>query len=98
MATELALLIKAHDQFSGTLKDLGKQSDGLGGKLNALGKAAVVGAGVGLVALGGFLAASVKEALESQKVLAQLDAVLKSTGNAAGLTKDELVGFASEMQ
>jgi hypothetical protein len=61
-------------------------------------KAGAVGAAAGVVALGGFLASSVKEAMESQKVIAQLDAVLKSTGGTAGLTSKQIQDMASAFQ
>lgn len=59
-----------------------------------------VGAAMTVVggAITGAMAYSVKAAMDSEAATAQLDAVLKSTGNAAGLTKDELVKMAGEMQ
>ena len=40
----------------------------------------------------------VEAAIESQKVEAQLEAVLRSTGYAAGMTKDQLIGLAKGLQ
>src|SRR3990167_5858648 len=98
MATQLDLLIKARDEASATLKGIGQESEGLGSKLATLGKVAAVGAGVGIAALGGFLATSVKEAMESQKVTRQLEEVLRSTGQAAGFTKDQMLAMAASFQ
>ena len=98
MAVSLALIIKAHDQASRVLAGVEKQAGGLGSKFAALGKVAAIGAGAGIVALGGILATSVKEAMESQKALAQLDAVLESTGKAAGVSKKGLTDMASALQ
>jgi len=98
MAADLILIIRAKDLASGVLSGVDKQAGGLGKTFGALGKAAAVGAGAGLVALGGILATSVKEAMESQKVLGQLDAVLASTGGAAGLARKQLVDMASAFQ
>lgn len=56
----------------------------------------------GLAAIGiavvGAIAASVKAAAKQQDVLAQMDAVLTSTGHAAGFTKTELVTMATALQ
>src|SRR3990170_2348861 len=98
MAADLTLIIRAKDLASGVLSGVDQQAAGLGKTLGGLGKAAAVGAGAGIVALGGILATSVKEAMESQKVIAQLDAVLESTGGAAGLAKKQLIDMASGFQ
>ncbi len=45
-----------------------------------------------------FLAESVGETMSSQDALSQLDAVLKSTGNAAGVTRDQALDLASFLQ
>lgn len=98
MAANLELIITATDKASGTLKSLDSHGSKLGSTFSTLGKAAAVGAGAGIVALGGFLASSVKEAIEAQKVQAQLDAVLKSTGGAAGVTAKQLQEMAAGFQ
>src|SRR3990167_4541705 len=98
MAANIQLIIKAHDQASRVLAGVEKQAGGLGSKFAALGKVAAVGAGAGVVALGGILASSVKEAMESQKAVAQLEAVLKSTGGTAGVTKKQMLDMASAFQ
>lgn len=41
---------------------------------------------------------TINEAMEAQAGLAQMDAVLKSTGGAAGMTKDALLGMADSLQ
>lgn len=51
-------------------------------------------AGVGVAALTTF----VNSAMESDKVVAQLGAVLKSTGGAAGMTADAAINLASSLQ
>jgi len=98
MAANLAIIIKAHDSASATLKNIEGRTSGLGSKFAALGKVAAVGAGAGVLALGGILATSVKEAMASQKAVAQLEAVLKSTGKAAGLSKKQLLDMAGGFQ
>lgn len=47
--------------------------------------------------LQGQLTSSIHEAMEFQRVDAQLTAALNSTGHAVGLTKDELSAYASEL-
>ena len=96
-AAELSFVVKAIDQASGTLNSVNNEIDGLntkssklGGMLKgglALGATAAV---AGMAALGTVLVQSVKEAQAAQEVSAQLDAVLKSTGGAAGMTRDAL--------
>lgn len=58
--------------------------------------------GKGMTVIGGAIAGvaglAVKAAADQQAAEAQLDAVLKSTAGAAGMTKDELTKLASEMQ
>ena len=62
------------------------------GKIAAIGLAA---AGAAAVAFG---VSSVKSFNESQKVAAQLDAVLKSTNQAAGVTKERALDLAAALQ
>lgn len=45
-----------------------------------------------------FSAVAIKNTIEQERVTKQLEAVLKSTGGAAGITKDEMLGMASAMQ
>lgn len=68
----------------------GKFGKGLAGVGLAVGALVATGA----VALGGFIATSVKAAAESEKVAAQTEAVLKSTGMAAGRTADQIGNLA----
>jgi len=53
---------------------------------------------IGLLAGGAGIGLIIKNTLEAEKVLAQLDARLKSTGGAAGLSKQELIGMAQGLQ
>lgn len=70
----------------------------LAGGIEKFGKVALIGlsaAGVAAAAFGGL---SVKAFSESEDVMKQTEAVLKSTGNAAGVTADEVANLASELQ
>ena len=64
----------------------GKLGKGLGsvGKVGlAIGKGALVAGG----AIAGIAALAVKDLAETESIMAQLDAFIKSTGGAAGVTK-----------
>lgn len=77
----------------------------VGGAIGGMGKIAggLLAGGLG-IATGGVLALSaaaygfIDSATEGQNVAAQMDAVLKSTGGAAGMTKDELLSLATSLQ
>lgn len=86
---------------SGKLATVGRQIDTLGGKgassmnrLQTAGKLAFAALGAGAIAFG---VSSVKAFQESQKVMAQTEAVLRSTGQAAGLTAKDVTGLASSL-
>lgn len=58
-----------------------------------------VGGGIGLTLAAGLgVSAFIKNSIEAQKTLAQLEAAIASTGGAAGLSSRELTAMASEMQ
>lgn len=77
---------KAEGVFDG-LSDLGSKAITIG----------VAGATAAITALGAGLAFAVGEAMEAQEVTAQLDAVLESTGGAAGVTADMAMGLADSL-
>ena len=62
-----------------------------------IGTAAKWGAALA-VAVGGVALASIKDAAEAEASLAQLDAVLKSTGGTAGMTKKSLTDLADGLE
>jgi hypothetical protein len=64
-------------------------------KLNNIGTGLTVGLTLPIVAFG---VSAVKSAMEAEKAMAELDAVLKSTGGAAGMTRDELTKMATALQ
>jgi phage-related protein len=70
---------------------------GLGNVLGGLGKFALGAAGAGLAALGAGLAFSIREAMGAQEVMAQTEAVLKSTGGAAGVSATQIADWASAL-
>ncbi|HZM23781.1 MAG TPA: phage tail length tape measure family protein [Anaerolineales bacterium] len=67
----------------------------IGGAMQKIGGAMTLGVTLPVVA---FFKASIDSAVEAESALAELNAVLRSTGGAAGLTADELTHMASELQ
>ena len=72
----------------------GKMSNIMAGVGQAMAGLAIGGA----VALGSFLVGAVQSASEAEDALAQLEAVIKSTGGVAGMTAEELTGLAGAFQ
>lgn len=99
---ELEILVKLKDEASAAFKSMGeklsKTSDILQKDVSGLAKG-MLGA---TVAVGGLAVAfgvsAVKEANAAQRSIAQLDAVLKSTGHAAGLFREDILDQASALQ
>jgi hypothetical protein len=91
-------VVDMKDNASPAIDKVEKKADGFAG---TLGKIGPVAAGVGL-ALGGILVANIKAGVdglsEYQDKTAQLDAVLKSTGGAAGVTSQQVKALADQMQ
>ena len=91
-----------------SVADVGTAADNTGGKmdllgeiatgaLRAVGEAAFNALGSGLSALGDFVGDSIGEASEWQNALAQTEAVIKSTGGAAGITAQEMANMAADL-
>lgn len=111
MAADLKIIVTAQDQASsvlngvkGELSGIDDQAKKAGGGLGALGGVLkgglAVGAGIaaaGIAGLGAVIGSSIGEAMAAQEVQAQLDAVLKSTGGAAGVTADEIGKMADSL-
>lgn len=79
--------------LTGLATQMGMVKGLMGGMLLG-GVAGIVGGALGALTGGQFISASV----EQEKSLAQLDAVIRSTGGAAGYTSRELATMASELQ
>lgn len=77
------------ENFSGSLGRIGEVAAGVGlerlaEKFISLGQSVITG--------------SVQSFAESQQVMAQFDAVLKSTGGSIGMTRDQLIGLSKEVE
>lgn len=103
--SELSIVVRARNEASKVLDQVRSDAQGVGGHISksfkdavpasaALG-AAVAGAGLAVVAFG---KSSLTAYAEAQDAVAQLDAVIKSTGSAAGLTSVELQKQATALQ
>lgn len=76
------------DKFSGKMQDVGRS-------ISKVGNTMTVGLTLPLAAFG---ASSIQSFQDAELAVADLEAVLKSTGGVAGITLDELTGMASELQ
>ncbi len=111
-SAELALVLSLVDEVSkgaqgikGELEEVGKTSWTLQGTLDGLAGVGKTVLGVGLAAGGAAATAlatglgiCVRAAADAEEGTAQLEAVLKSTKGAAGLTKKEVLALASGLQ
>jgi len=77
------------------MKTLESASAKIGGAMKSAGAALTVGVTLPIVAFG---AASVKAAIDSESAMAELEAVIKSTGGAAGVTAKQVTDYATAMQ
>ena len=84
--------ISAKDKTDSALKSVEKNIKGIDKAMLAV--KATIGLAFGAAGLG----LIIRNTIEAEKVTAQLEARLKSTGGAAGLTKDELLDMASGLQ
>jgi cell wall-associated NlpC family hydrolase len=88
----------ARREFQDTASHLERHSSRLGGTLAVLGKTALfAGGAAGIGGLFAVLRTGSREMVESQKVTAQTEAVLKSTGGVANATKKQIEGLADAL-
>lgn len=80
-----------------TATEAGKSSKAMAALKTALAGAAVAAAGFVATKVVEFIRDSVGAAEEAAKIHAQLEAVIKSTGGAAGITADEVEDMAKEL-
>jgi hypothetical protein len=91
-------VITADDRASSVVKGFGSQVDSMGASVVAKGiliADAIEAAGKAVI---GFGIASVKAFSESEELIAQTNTVLKSTGNIAGVTADQVTKLATALQ
>lgn len=105
---EKKLAVVITGDAKGARKAFGEVGSGAGGmqsKLQSVGagvgkvfKAAAVGAGVLAVGVGAFLKGGVDSLIELERLGAQTEAVIKSTGGAAGVTAEQVSAYAQSIE
>ena len=97
MVEKLEIVISATDGASGVMRGIHGVMSGLGDVAQG---ALTIGLGAATVAFGALASGvgiAISEAIDAQKGLAQLDAVLKSTGGAAGVTREAALSLADAL-
>lgn len=94
----LSIILRAKDEASETIKNVGKQTSGLADILSGSFKNAAIVSGVALAGLATEAVRSIGAFQDSQKVMAQTEAVLRSTKGAAGVTAEEISNLAGRLQ
>lgn len=89
-------VITADDRASATLKGFSEQAQGVGSNLTKVFGA--ISAAIVVDKIKDFAVSSIKAFSESQDLIAQTNATLKSTGGIAGVTADEVTKLASAWQ
>ncbi len=77
------------------LNNLGKAAEVIGRSMQTIGAGMTLGLTVPIVA---FFKSSIDSAMEAENALAEVRAVLASTGGVAGMTEDDLTRMAGELQ
>jgi phage-related tail protein len=98
---KLSFIIDAENKADKAFADVEKGIGGLQGKLKDMSPAFKTMAVAGTAAFGAISAialSSISAAQEHMKSVHQLEAVLKSTGGVAGVTKDQVLKLADAMQ
>jgi ElaB/YqjD/DUF883 family membrane-anchored ribosome-binding protein len=83
--------------YQRALRAASKDTSHLQKGFHALGTAAKVGLGAGLLAVGFAARSATKELIDAQKVTAQTGAVIKSTGQAANVTAKHVEALGSSL-
>jgi len=93
----LIALNAAANDVKGAATGLAHKIGPLGSAMVALGPAGIAaGAAIAVLSLG--LEKSIEQAMEAEQVQNRLQAVLRATGNASGMTAKELIEFADKME
>lgn len=91
-------VITAEDKASSVLKGFGDNVNSVAGKVGSVLKTAAEGLAIAGAAAAGFGALTVKAFSESQDLIAQTNAVLKSTGSIAGVTAQQVDELSKSLQ
>src|SRR5581483_5434509 len=94
----LEIVLRARDEASKVLKEVGNAAEKTGNGIGKFLKESVADAGAAFAVTTGIIYSSISAYDESQRVVAQLEAVLKSTGNVVGITANEVLNLSSALQ
>lgn len=94
----LEIVLRARDEASKVLKEVGDAAEKTGNGIGKFLKESVADAGAAFAVTTGIIYSSISAYDESQRVVAQLEAVLKSTGSVVGITADEVLNLSSALQ
>jgi hypothetical protein len=83
-------------QVQNDTKNLKSNFTNIGSAVSSM--AGVFGVALGAAGLAGFIKSSITAFEEQQRVMTQTNAVIKSTGNAAGYTANQIADMAKEIQ
>lgn len=97
MAEKVEVIVTATDQASGVLSKIGGLGKGLLGAGFGIITAGAAAAGAAIVGAGAGLTYAVGEAMSAEESMAQLNAVIKSTGGIAGWTADMATNLADQL-
>lgn len=86
------------NKFNKGLSDAANKAEDTGRRFRSMAESAVVPLGIGFAGVAGVMVGAVKAFSDAENVTAQLDAVLKSTGGAAGVTRDQVLDLSSALQ
>src|SRR5512134_681059 len=93
----LKMLDGAAGEVQGTLEGMTGRLGAVGGALGALGPVGLA-AGAALAVVTAGMVAGLREAAEAERSYRRLEAVLKATGHASGLTGQQIVDFADDIE
>lgn len=94
MPNTVEIILLGKDELSGITDKAAKSLSGIGDIAKGAFSVGLGAATAGLGALAAGFGIAVNEAIDAQAGIAQLDSVLKSTNNAVGLSKDQLLNLA----
>lgn len=92
------IVITAKDEATKVLRNVGDESENLGNTLKKKLTDNIVGITAAFGAASAAVLTSVEAFGESQRVSAQLNAVLKSTGGVAGVTREQVLKMSAALQ
>lgn len=94
----LQIVLQARDEASRVIKNVGEQAGHLGTTIKDQLKNNVVALGGAFAATTGIIATSIAAFSESENVVTQLNAAIKATGGAAGVTSEEVLKLSASLQ